>query len=118
MHTAEGTIELEALGKEGKGRSGINEFYPSLQGAFSRWEDRALDELELMYLFLAGTYLRLRTEDKRAGGGSVRLWDDLGGSRSVCKHAYRGQRKQSVLGRLHRRHEDTRAERLKKVVLN
>ncbi len=56
---------LEALGVEGTGRSVIGEVCQSLRGAFSRWQDRALEELELMYLFLDGTYLKLRPEDKR-----------------------------------------------------
>lgn len=56
---------LEALGVEGTGRSVINEVCQSLRGDFSKWQDRGLEKLGLMYLFLDGTYLKLRPEDKR-----------------------------------------------------
>ena len=57
---------LEALGVQGTGRSVINEVSRSLRGNFEKWQDRSLEDLEVMYLFLDGTYLKLRPEDKRA----------------------------------------------------
>ena len=57
---------IEALGVEGTGRSVINEVCRSLRGDFERWQDRSLEAPQMMYLFLDGTYLKLRPEDRRA----------------------------------------------------
>ncbi len=57
---------VEALGVEGTGRSVINEVCRSLRGDFERWQDRSLETHKVMYLFLDGTYLKLRPEDKKA----------------------------------------------------
>ena len=57
---------VEALGVEGTGRSVINEVCRSLRGDFERWQDRSLETHKVMYLFLDGTYLKLRPEDRKA----------------------------------------------------
>ena len=56
---------VEALGVEGTGRSVINGVCQSLRGEFSRWQERDLSGINLLYLFLDGIYLKLRPEDKR-----------------------------------------------------
>ena len=57
---------VEALGVQGTGRSVINEVCRSLRADFARWQERSLEKEQPMYLFLDGTYLKLRPEDKRA----------------------------------------------------
>ena len=57
---------VEALGVQGTGRSVINEVCRGLRADFARWQDRSLEKEQPMYLFLDGTYLKLRPEDKRA----------------------------------------------------
>ena len=57
---------VEALGVQGTGRSVINEICRGLRADFARWQDRSLEKEQPMYLFLDGTYLKLRPEDKRA----------------------------------------------------
>jgi len=57
---------VEALGVEGTGRSVVNEVCRSLRADFERWQDRPLEAEAVMYLFLDGTYLKLRPEDKKA----------------------------------------------------
>jgi transposase-like protein len=57
---------MEALGVEGTGRSVIGEVCKTLRVDFERWQDRDLSMDEVVYLFLDGTYLKLRPEDKRA----------------------------------------------------
>ena len=57
---------VEALGVQGTGRSVINEVCRGLRANFARWQDRSLEKEQPMYLFLDGTYLKLRPEDKRA----------------------------------------------------
>ena len=57
---------VEALGVQGTGRSVINEVCRGLHADFARWQDRSLQKEQPMYLFLDGTYLKLRPEDKRA----------------------------------------------------
>ena len=57
---------VEALGVEGTGRSVINEVCRTLRADFEKWQDRRLREHRVMYLFLDGTYLKLRPEDKKA----------------------------------------------------
>ena len=57
---------VEALGVQGTGRSVINEVCRSLRADFARWQERSLQGHQPMYLFLDGTYLKLRPEDKRA----------------------------------------------------
>jgi len=47
------------------GRSVMGEVYKTLQADLSWWQDRDLSEHEVLYLFLDGTYLKLRPEDKR-----------------------------------------------------
>ena len=44
----------------------INEVCRSPRGDFERWQDRSLEAPQMMYLFLDGTYLKLRPEDRRA----------------------------------------------------
>ncbi len=44
----------------------INEVCRRLRGDFERWQDRSFETHKVMYLFLDGTYLKLRPEDKRA----------------------------------------------------
>lgn len=56
----------EALGVEGTGRSVINEVCKGLRVDFERWQNRGLNDLGVLYLFLDGIYLKLRPEDKRA----------------------------------------------------
>ena len=69
---------VEALGVQGTGRSVINEVCRNLRADFARWQDRSLQKEQPRYLFLDGTYLKLRPEDKRAICRSVRLRDELG----------------------------------------
>jgi len=57
---------VEALGVEGTGRSVVNGVCRSLRADFERWQDRPLEAEAVMYLFLDGTYLKLRPEDKKA----------------------------------------------------
>ena len=57
---------VEALGVQGTGHSVINEVCRSLRADFARWQERSLEKEQPMYLFLDGTYLKLRPEDKRA----------------------------------------------------
>ena len=57
---------VEALGVQGTGRSVINEVCRGLRADFAKWQDRSLEKEQPMYLFLDGTYLKLRPEDKRA----------------------------------------------------
>ena len=69
----------EALGVEGTGRSVINEVCRSLRGDFERWQDRSLETHKVMYLFLDGTYLKLRPEDRKAIAvlcAYAMTWDD------------------------------------------
>jgi len=56
---------IDALGVEGTGRSVVGEVCKRLRADFTRWQDRDLSEHEVLYLFLDGTYLKLRPEDKR-----------------------------------------------------
>ncbi len=56
---------IEALGVDGTGRSVINDVCRSLRNDFERWQDRDLSELQVLYLFLDGIYMKLRPEDKR-----------------------------------------------------
>ena len=70
---------MEALGVEGTGRSVINEVCRSLRGDFERWQDRSLETHKVMYLFLDGTYLKLRPEDRKAIAvlcAYAMTWDD------------------------------------------
>ena len=60
------SVLVEALGVQGTGRSVINEVCRGLRADFARWQDRSLEKEQPMYLFLDGTYLKLRPEDKRA----------------------------------------------------
>lgn len=57
---------VEALGVEGTGRSVVNEVCRTLRADFEKWQDRSLQEHQVMYLFLDGTCLKLRPEDKKA----------------------------------------------------
>jgi len=86
---------IEALGVEGTGRSVVGEVCKSLRADFDRWQNRDLGGQEVVYLFLDGTYLKLRPEDKRAIAVLCAygiLWD----GRKVLLHLAVGDKESAV----------------------
>ncbi len=56
---------VDALGVEQMGRSVIGEVCKKLRVDFERWQNRDLSEMNVLYIFFDGIYLKLRPEDKR-----------------------------------------------------
>jgi len=86
---------IEALGVEATGRSVINELCRRLRAEFARWQERALSDFRLLYLFLDGIYLKLRPEDKRAVAvlcAYGMLWD----GRKVLLHMALGDKESAA----------------------
>ena len=56
----------DTLEVEGVSKSTLSTLCSQLKHDFERWQNRDLSDVDLLYLFCAGIYLRLRPEDPEA----------------------------------------------------
>ena len=74
----------ETLEVEGVSKSTVSNLCGQLKHDFERWQNRDLSDVDLLYLFCDGIYLRLRTEDSEAAAVLCAYGSRLMDGRCYC----------------------------------
>ena len=90
----------ETLEVEGVSKSTVSTLCGQLKHDFERWQNRDLSDVDLLYLFCDGIYLRLRPEDPKAVAVLVRLRDQDRRTEGAAASGGRGQGEHGLLEEL------------------